>query len=107
MPQPRRPFSSLEWAVLSRHELENTRQAQAVVLDCYYGLYNHERRHNSAGMMSRSTTRTPRPRPGSRTAKPSTIRGAGTTLPEVDGTVTSLVAQEKGHRPSQFNHSNM
>ena len=45
-------FSSLEWEVLSRHEFENTRQAQAVVLDWCYGFYNHERRHNSAGMMS-------------------------------------------------------
>lgn len=45
-------FSSLEWEVLSRHELENTRQAQAVVLDWCYGFYNHERRHSSAGMMS-------------------------------------------------------
>ena len=26
-------FSSLEWEVLSRHGFENTRQAQAVVLD--------------------------------------------------------------------------
>jgi hypothetical protein len=45
-------FSSLEWEVLSRHEFENTRQAQAVVLDWCYGFYNHERRHSSAGMMS-------------------------------------------------------
>ena len=45
-------FSSLEWEVLSRHEFENTRQAQAVVLDWCYGFYNHDRRHSSAGMMS-------------------------------------------------------
>jgi hypothetical protein len=30
-------FSSLEWEVLSRHDFENTRQAQAVVLDWCYG----------------------------------------------------------------------
>ena len=45
-------FSSLEWEVLSRHEFENTRAAQAVVLDWCYGFYNHDRRHSSAGMMS-------------------------------------------------------
>ena len=45
-------FSSLEWEVLSRHEFDNTRQAQAVVLDWCYGFYNHQRRHSSAGMMS-------------------------------------------------------
>jgi putative transposase len=45
-------FSSLEWEVLSRHELTTTRQAQAVVLDWCYGFYNHHRRHSSAGMMS-------------------------------------------------------
>ena len=45
-------FSSLEWEVLSRHEFENTRQAQAVVLDWCYGFYNHDRRHSAAGMMS-------------------------------------------------------
>jgi transposase InsO family protein len=45
-------FSSLEWEVLSRHELDNTRQAQAVVLDWCYGFYNHDRRHTAAGMMS-------------------------------------------------------
>jgi putative transposase len=44
-------FSSLEW-VLSRHHFENTRQAQAVVLDWCYGFYNHDRRHSSARMMS-------------------------------------------------------
>jgi len=45
-------FSSLEWEVLSRHEFENTRQAQAIVLDWCYGFYNHDRRHSAAGMMS-------------------------------------------------------
>ncbi len=45
-------FSSLEWEVLSRHDFENTRQAQAVVLDWCYGFYNHDRRHSSAAMMS-------------------------------------------------------
>jgi len=45
-------FSSLEWEVLSRHDFENTRQAQAVVLDWCYGFYNHTRRHSSAAMMS-------------------------------------------------------
>ena len=45
-------FSSLEWEVLSRHDFENTRQAQAAVLDWCYGFYNHERRHSSADMMS-------------------------------------------------------
>jgi transposase InsO family protein len=45
-------FSSLEWEVLSHHDFENTRQAQAVVLDWCYGFYNHDRRHTAAGMMS-------------------------------------------------------
>ncbi|WP_454300712.1 IS3 family transposase [Salana multivorans] len=45
-------FSSLEWEVLSRHQLTDTRQAQAVVLDWCYGFYNHDRRHSSADMMS-------------------------------------------------------
>ena len=45
-------FSSLEWEVLSRHDFENTDQAQAVVLDWAYGFYNHQRRHSSAAMMS-------------------------------------------------------
>ena len=45
-------FSSLEWEVLSRHDFENTRQAQTVVMDWCYGFYNHERRHSSADMMS-------------------------------------------------------
>jgi putative transposase len=45
-------FSSLEWEVLSRHDFENTSQAQAVVLDWCYGFYNHDRRHSTIGMMS-------------------------------------------------------
>lgn len=45
-------FSSLEWEVLSRHDFENTRQAQAVVMDWCYGFYNYDRRHSSADMMS-------------------------------------------------------
>jgi putative transposase len=45
-------FSSLEWEVLTRHEFDTTRQAQAVVLDWCYGFYNHDRRHSSANMMS-------------------------------------------------------
>ena len=45
-------FSSLEWEVLSRHEFDNTAQAQAVVIDWCYGFYNHQRRHSSAAMMS-------------------------------------------------------
>ncbi len=45
-------FSSLEWEVLSRHELKSTGQAQAVVLDWCYGFYNHDRRHSTIGMMS-------------------------------------------------------
>ena len=45
-------FSSLEWEVLSRHDFDDTRQAQAVVLDWCYGFYNHDRRHSSAAMMS-------------------------------------------------------
>lgn len=45
-------FSSLEWEVLSRHQFDNTCQAQTIVLDWYYGFYNHQRRHSSAGMMN-------------------------------------------------------
>ena len=45
-------FSSLEWEVLSRHDFEDTRQAQALVLDWCYGFYNHDRRHTAADMMS-------------------------------------------------------
>ncbi len=51
-------FSSLEWEVLSRHEFENTPQAQAVVLDWCYGFYNHDRRHSTNGMMSPITYET-------------------------------------------------
>ena len=45
-------FSSLEWEVLSRHDFENTTQAQAVVMDWCYGFYNHQRRHTAAAMQS-------------------------------------------------------
>ena len=45
-------FSSLEWEVLSRHDFDNTRQAQAVVIDWCYGFYNHQRRHSAAGGQS-------------------------------------------------------
>lgn len=45
-------FSSLEWEVLSRHDFDNPRQAQAVVLDWCYGFYNHDRRHSTIGMIS-------------------------------------------------------
>jgi putative transposase len=45
-------FSSLEWEVLSRHDLETTQQAQAVVLEWCYGFYNHQRRHSAAGGQS-------------------------------------------------------
>jgi putative transposase len=45
-------FNSLEWEVLSRHQLPDPRQAQAVVLDWCYGFYNHGRRHSAAGMKS-------------------------------------------------------
>lgn len=45
-------FSSLEWEVLSRHDFDNTRQAQAVVQDWCYGFYNTNRRHSAAAMMS-------------------------------------------------------
>jgi len=37
---------------LSRHDFENTRQAQAVVIEWCYGFYNHQRRHSAAGMQS-------------------------------------------------------
>ena len=40
-------FSSLEWEVLSRHDFETTRQAQAVVIEWCYGFYNHQRRHRA------------------------------------------------------------
>lgn len=45
-------FSTLEWEVLSRHDFEDTTQAQAVVLDWCYDFYNRTRRHSSANMMS-------------------------------------------------------
>jgi len=45
-------FSSLEWEVLSRHELATVDQARAVVLDWCYGFYNHDRRHSTIGMVS-------------------------------------------------------
>ncbi len=45
-------FSSLEWEVLSRHDLATIDQAQAVVLDWCYGFYNHDRRHSTIGMVS-------------------------------------------------------
>ena len=51
-------FSSLEWEVLSRHEFDSTRQAQAVVLDWCYGFYNHDRRHSTIGMVSPITYET-------------------------------------------------
>lgn len=44
-------FSSLEWEVLSRHSFENTRQAQAVVIDWAYDFYNNTRRHSTIGMI--------------------------------------------------------
>ncbi len=44
--------SSLERAVLSRHEFTSTGHAQGVVLKWCYGFYNHERRHSAAGMAS-------------------------------------------------------
>ena len=37
---------------LSRHDFENTRQAQAVVIEWCYGFYNHQRRHSAAAGMS-------------------------------------------------------
>jgi putative transposase len=45
-------FSSLEWEVLSRHDLKNVDHAQAVVLDWCYGFYNETRRHSTIGMVS-------------------------------------------------------
>ena len=45
-------FSSLEWEVLSRHDLATVDQAQAVVLDWCYRFYNHDRRHSTIGMVS-------------------------------------------------------
>lgn len=45
-------FSSLEWEVLSRHQLTDTDQAKAVVLPWCYEFYNQRRRHSSANMKS-------------------------------------------------------
>jgi len=45
-------FSSLEWEVLSRHQLTDPEHARAVVLPWCYDFYNHRRRHSSAAMMS-------------------------------------------------------
>jgi len=45
-------FSSLEWEVLSRHELDSTVTARAVVIDWCYGFYNHQRRHSAAAGLS-------------------------------------------------------
>jgi putative transposase len=45
-------FSSLEWEVLSRHELDSTAKARAVVIDWCYGFYNHQRRHSAAAGQS-------------------------------------------------------
>lgn len=44
-------FFSLAWEVLSRQGFTDTRQTQGVVLDWWYGFYNHDRRHSSVGMM--------------------------------------------------------
>ena len=45
-------FSTLEWEVLSRHQLTDPDHARAVVLPWCYDFYNHRRRHSSAHMMS-------------------------------------------------------
>jgi len=45
-------FSSLEWEVLSRHQLTDPDHARAVVLPWCYDFYNHRRRHSSAHMLS-------------------------------------------------------
>jgi putative transposase len=45
-------FSSLEWEVLSRHELTDPNHARAVVQPWCYEFYNHRRRHSSAHMLS-------------------------------------------------------
>jgi putative transposase len=45
-------FSSLEWEVLSRHDLTTLDRARAVVPDWCYGFYNHDRRHPTIGMVS-------------------------------------------------------
>ena len=45
-------FSSLEWEVLSRHQLTDPDHARAIVLPWCYDFYNHRRRHSSAQMLS-------------------------------------------------------
>ena len=45
-------FSSLEWEMLSRHDLPTVDQVQPVVLEWCYGFYNHNRRHFTIGMVS-------------------------------------------------------
>jgi putative transposase len=45
-------FSSLEWEVLSRHQLSDPDHARGVVLPWCYEFYNHRRRHSSAHMLS-------------------------------------------------------
>ena len=45
-------FSSLEWEVLSRHQLLDPDHARAVVQPWCYDFYNHRRRHSSAHMLS-------------------------------------------------------
>jgi len=45
-------FSSLEWEVLSRHQLTDPDHARSVVLPWCYDFYNHRRRHSSAQMLS-------------------------------------------------------
>ena len=45
-------FSSLEWEVLSRHQLTDTDHARRVVQPWCHDFYNHRRRHSSAHMMS-------------------------------------------------------
>jgi len=45
-------FSSLEWEVLSRHQLLDPDHARAVVLPWCYDFYNLRRRHSSAHMLS-------------------------------------------------------
>ena len=45
-------FSSLEWEVLSRHQLTDPDHARLVVQPWCYDFYNHRRRHSSAHMLS-------------------------------------------------------
>jgi putative transposase len=45
-------FSSLEWEVLSRHQLTDPDHARALVQPWCYEFYNHRRRHSSVHMMS-------------------------------------------------------